>query len=295
MELDLNFPNKIKKIKIDVGTGPTAPNAAFWLKCNETGVILFEADHRNYKNLLNGEDTNFYNDEYKLVGLSKIFYKGHMIKGVDKKNIKCFNYALSDYCGVDNFFYLDEKFKGNSSLLKPKENKKYKYIKSKKVKVKKLKYFLEKIDYKKYKYIHFLKIDTQGNDFNVLKGCEQYLSKILFIQTEFTTNGEYHGEINKKKALKLFENYLKKHNFRLYYYTKVDAYFVNYNFYKEIKKNKLSDECIEFKDGLFAKSLFLNIPIKLLIKVKIIFFLRKFKWFNIIFYKILKINFKKYL
>ena len=70
MKLDLNFPNKIKKIKVDVGT---APNAVFWLKCNETRVILFEADHRNYKNLLNAEDTNFYNDEYKLVGLSKIF------------------------------------------------------------------------------------------------------------------------------------------------------------------------------------------------------------------------------
>jgi len=154
---------------------------------------------------------------------------------------------------------------------------------------------LEKINYEKYKYIQFLKIDTQGNDLNVLKGCGQYLSKILFIQTEYTTNGEYHGEINEKNALKLFENYLKKYGFKLYYFTKVDAYFVNKNFYKEIKKNKITDECIEFKDGLFAKSLFLNIPIKLLIKVKIIFFLRKFQLFNFIFYKILKINFKKFL
>ena len=61
---------------------------------------------------------------------------------------------------------------------------------------------MEKINYEKYKYIHFLKIDTQGNDLNVLKGCEQYLSKILFIQTEYTTNGEYYGEINEKNALK---------------------------------------------------------------------------------------------
>jgi FkbM family methyltransferase len=32
--------------------------------------------------------------------------------------------------------------------------------------------------------IHFLKIDTQGNDINVIKSCGDYLNKIMFIQME---------------------------------------------------------------------------------------------------------------
>lgn len=51
----------------------------------------------------------------------------------------------------------------------PIENRLKQKIKKKiKIPVFKLKYFLSKIDWNKFKYIEFLKIDTQGNDINVL-------------------------------------------------------------------------------------------------------------------------------
>ena len=292
-----NFPKNCKKLKIDIGTGPTAPNAAFWINsCKNTAVLLFEADHKNYKNLITGKDTDFYNDEYKLVGLSKIILNGKIVKKkINAARIKSFNFAVSNYTGNKKFYYCNESLKGNSSLLKPKRKLGYEFLKSKVVRVEKLKKILKKINFKQFKYISFLKIDTQGNDLNVLKSAGIYLNKVLFIQTEYCTEGQYYGEINQKNQLKSFENFLKKYNFRLYYFTKVDAYFVNLNFYKYIIKNNITDECIEFKNGLFRKSLIFNRPIKLLFKIKIIFFLRQFQLFNFIFYKVFKINFKKFL
>ena len=62
------FPKYLKKIRIDVGTGSTAPNSSLWLKNNnETAVLCFEADPRSYKILINGGYTNQYIDKYRLV------------------------------------------------------------------------------------------------------------------------------------------------------------------------------------------------------------------------------------
>ena len=231
-----------------------------------------------------------------MVGLSKITLNGKIVKKkINAARIKSFNFAVSNYTGNKKFYYCNESLKGNSSLLKPKRKLGYEFLKSKVVRVEKLKKILKKINFKQFKYISFLKIDTQGNDLNVLKSAGIYLNKVLFIQTEYCTEGQYYGEINQKNQLKSFENFLKKYNFRLYYFTKVDAYFVNLNFYKYIIKNNITDECIEFKNGLFRKSLIFNRPIKLLFKIKIIFFLRQFQLFNFIFYKVFKINFKKFL
>ena len=49
----MNFPTNIKRIRIDVGTGSTAPTAALWLKNNKnTAVLCFEADPRSYNILV---------------------------------------------------------------------------------------------------------------------------------------------------------------------------------------------------------------------------------------------------
>jgi len=59
--MNLLFPNNINKIRIDVGTGATAPNTAIWLRNNkDTAVLCFEADPRSYNILINGGYTNQY-------------------------------------------------------------------------------------------------------------------------------------------------------------------------------------------------------------------------------------------
>ena len=63
----------------------------------------------------------------------------------------------------------------------------------------------------KIDYIHLLKLDTEGNEFNILKGAENLLSenKIKVIYTEICSNKKNYN--NKSLEIK---NFLKKYNFQ---------------------------------------------------------------------------------
>ena len=54
---------------------------------------------------------------------------------------------------------------------------------------------------------------------------------------------------------------MKKRNFQLYYFTKVDAYFVNKKKIDEIIEENIIDSSIDFKTGLFRKSFLFGYPI----------------------------------
>lgn len=139
-----------------------------------------------------------------------------------------------------------------------------------KIKTVNLKFYLEKINFEKYKYIEFLKIDTQGNDLNVVKSCGNYLKKICFVQMEYWARQEYEGEKNQKECLKNSINYMKNMNFECYYYSSVDALFFNKNLYQEIISKNISDDTIDFKYGLLKKSNFIfGIRGKILFLIKI--------------------------
>jgi hypothetical protein len=49
---------------------------------------------------------------------------------------------------------------------------------------------------------------------------------------------------------------MKKKGFELYYYTLVDAYFVNNNLKNNIFFDKVIDSTMDFEDGLYRKSFF---------------------------------------
>jgi FkbM family methyltransferase len=295
----MDFPKYITKIRIDVGTGSTAPNAALWLKNNkDTGVLCFEADPRSYKILVKGGFTNQYPSEFRLAKKKFLLLKNKVVKKIDPKIVKIFNVAISNSKEKKvNFFLTDKKNYGTSSLLKPIEkNLNQNVVKKIKVPIYKLKFFLKKINFKKIKYIEFLKIDTQGNDLKVLISCEEYLKKVCFVQTEYWAYNAYIGEKSRKESLSQTKRFMKKNNFSLYYFTITDAFFVNKSLKSYISSDNVLDNTIDFKNGLYKKSYFFNfLPGKLFIFAYLIIFLRGFKFFNHIFYKVLKIKFKKFI
>jgi|688.fasta_scaffold352340_2 FkbM family methyltransferase len=295
----INFPQNIKKIRFDVGTGSTAPNTALWLKNNkDTAALCFEADPRNYDILISGGSTNQYQNKLRLSKKKYLLKNGKIVKKIDPKTVKIFNIAISNSKKKKlNFYLTDKKNFGTSSLLVPIEEKlKQRIVKKIKIPTIKLEYFLREIDFDKFKYIEFLKIDTQGNDINVLKSCKKYLNKICFVQAEYWAYNAYKGEKNRYNSLNSIVKFMKKKNFDMYYYTVTDVYFVNNSLKKYIFLDNVLDNTIDFENGLYRKSFFINyFPGKLVFYANIISFLRSFAIFNYIFYKIFKINFKKFL
>ena len=122
-----------------------------------------------------------------------------MKKNISGSRIKIINSAISNVGKLVKFYMLDEKFIGNSSLSKPKSN--FGKYQTKLVAVKKLDFYLKNIDWKKIKYIEYLKIDTQGNDLKVLKSAKNYIDKVCFIQAEYWANQEYYEKIQENIVL----------------------------------------------------------------------------------------------
>ena len=295
----IKFPKYIKKIRIDVGTGSTAPNTSLWLNNNaHTAVLCFEADPRSFKILTQGGNTNQYANKLRFVKKKYILFKNRIVKKIDIKASKIFNVAISlSNKKHMNFYLTDKKNFGTSSLLKPIENSlKQKIVKQIQIPVRKLSFFLKKLDYRQFKYIEFLKIDTQGNDLSVMKSCGKYLNKVCFIQAEYWAYDAYKGENTRETSFHLMNKFMISKGFSLYYFTTTDAFFVNNSLKKNIVRDNVLDNSVDFESGLFRRSYFFNLfPGKLVFYAKIIIFLRKFKLFNFIFYKIFKIKFKKFI
>tara|TARA_B100000029_G_scaffold272865_1_gene267656 strand:- start:634 stop:1383 length:750 start_codon:yes stop_codon:yes gene_type:complete len=145
---------------------------------------------------------------------------------LNENNVKCFNIAF-DNSNNKKKFTLNEYFEasGSSLLSLHKEDKLYNLTRKSFMKIfqpfKKIKDYVE-IDVKtqtidnfclqnKIDYIHLLKLDTEGNEFNILKGAENLLSenKIKVIYTEIcSVKKDYNN-----KSLEI-KNFLKKYNFQ---------------------------------------------------------------------------------
>lgn len=297
----IKFNKNIKRLRIDVGTAATAPNSAFWLsKYDDVGIIGFEPSPKNFKILTTGYKTNQYLDESRLIIRDNIIkYKNKIKKHLEQNVVYIFNIGIDNVKKpiIKKFYSVEEKNFGCSSFNKPIEDKlKLKVEKIFNIKVFNLKSFLTKLDKTKFKYIEFLKTDTQGNDLKVLKSCGNEINRICFIQTEYWANQEYFGDLSRKEALKKTINFMKNKNFHCYYYTDVDAFFYNKSLKSYILNNKILDDCIDFKNGLYHLSKWpFNIDGKLIFLVGIKFILRQNKFiYNFIKYK-LKLNIFKTL
>jgi FkbM family methyltransferase len=200
------LPDHIKYIKIDVGLSFDAPHSQNWIDNdynNDTIVFGFEANPR-WVNYITSpiKDTNFkdyhtYTKPLKYEHLyNKFFIVPVAISGVELPTF------------MD--FYIPEHSEGCCSLLPPNEQSVVgKLINTFKVPVFNLSDFLDYIDDKII--ISYLKVDVQGCDINVLKGCKKYLSeRVVYVTAEPETNQYIGAEEN---SFQNIVNYMQNKDF----------------------------------------------------------------------------------
>ncbi len=97
---------------------------------------------------------------------------------------------------IEKEFYLFNENVGRSSLLKPKFNDKLDRIT--KVETFPMHFLLDKID---YQLIEMVKIDTQGNDLNVIKSFKDHIHNVCYLDVEDDCTSEYEGASNRREIL----------------------------------------------------------------------------------------------
>ena len=179
-----------------------------------------------------GESIRFFNRNFSI---DKIYafepsidnFKILKEKVKDIKNIKFFNIAVGNKKGFINFtnHYDSEsstiiKINQKSNYFKKKNfyldffNNKKNRIKNSQVKIDTLENLI-KID--EFKFIDLIKIDTEGNDFNVIKGLGNLITKVRFIYFEH----HFHDMLLKEYKFNDVDNFLKSKNFKKVFKTKM--------------------------------------------------------------------------
>lgn len=200
------IPSWAKKVKIDVGTSLSAPNSEVWLS-RENNLVVF------------GFEPNIYNIEILHKGQN--FWPYHIKKERIGYSFFCINCALSNTISEKEKFYCTgNNNSGTSSLYEPKT---FEVLDIIEIPVLTLKSFFDLFPWDKIPYIDQLKIDAQSSDFNIIKGCGEYLSqKIVYIDVETSTNGQYFSNENSY----LIKKYLEDNGFECLSWG-INATFVN--------------------------------------------------------------------
>ena len=153
-----------------------------------------------------------------------------------KKNIKVFNYAVSDKNGYKNFYINHHDLTSSLNTINQKNS--FLKIKSKifglktedmirtklKVKVQKLDFLIEKLKIRKFDLI---KIDTEGHELEVLQGGRKFIKKFKIILIEFR-HDDIFKNYNSKKIHKFIinNNFLLKKKFKFPFTTWEDRIYI---------------------------------------------------------------------
>jgi FkbM family methyltransferase len=185
------IPDWVKRVKIDVGTSLNAPFSEFWTNDNnDTCVFAFEPNPFNVEDLKNSKSGNLNKLNPSKIGNSVFL-------------TEC---ALSNFISENFNFFCAEGDGGTSSLYKPTD--KGILIKDViNVPVLTLESFFNLFPWDRIPFIEQLKIDAQGSDLNILKGCGKFLEeKIAFIDIETTSEGYYEIDENPNEIVTILEN-----------------------------------------------------------------------------------------
>jgi len=186
------IPEWVRRVKIDVGLSVNAPHSQIWLDKNpDLFVFGFEPVKSNIDAISKG------NSKWP-VSLNCDFI------GKRLWIIPC---ALGNESNEVSEVYVTSVDPGCSSLLVPKT---LAISSTEKTTIWKLSDFLDYFPWQRFPYIEHLKIDVQGMDFEVLKGAEHYIKRIMFITIEVDTN-EYEETSNNRSEISI---YLLQRGFR---------------------------------------------------------------------------------
>jgi len=138
----------------------------------------------------------------------------------NKKNIKIYNFAASNKIGTKNIYINQHDLTSSLSIINVKNNTYYKLksklfgttssgmiVERKSVKTVKLNKIIK---LNKIKKIDLAKIDTEGHEYEVLKGFQNDIKNVKYFLIEFRNDKIYQSYSSKK-----IHNYLVKRNFVL--------------------------------------------------------------------------------
>ena len=196
------IPDGCKRVKLDVGLSNNAPHAEIWLEdSDDTCVYGFEPNPYNIQYM-----KNFTEDQkYQIIQLDP--------KRINK-NLFIIETALSDGEPRDTTFYCTKGDPGTSSMYEPlRQNEEVFKVKDViNVPVITLKHFFDVFPWDKVSYIEQLKVDAQSADFDIIRGCGDYLSeRIVYLDVEISTSNQYKHYENPQE----FHNYIVNSGFEI--------------------------------------------------------------------------------
>jgi hypothetical protein len=181
---DIQIPPNIEKIYIDIGLSSNAPYSFQWLSSDPNSFVFgFEPIKEDCEKVLEKVLDLGFGNRYKLYQCAVDNIIGQEIKDF---YITCNSEVCGDH-GQSSLFKLRDKLKYSGDT-------RYWVEKIVPTLCINLCDFLLEIDWERFKKIECLKIDTQGNDLNILKSIEKYFNKIPLIYCESHTHNQYERE-----------------------------------------------------------------------------------------------------
>jgi FkbM family methyltransferase len=198
--LDENKKIKIldgtKRVKLDIGLSYSAPHSHSWLKNeNDLMVFGFEPHPGNIESIKKGS-------------IKRDISHGETldIKFINDDKFKLIPCALGSEI-KDTTLYMTKEDSGCSSIHEPIH---FTLEDKTNVKMFTLKSFFNLFPWDKIQFIDYIKIDAQGNDLDIIKGAEHYLSeKVVFITAEPEVN-HYKNVTNSESEI---DDYMKSIGF----------------------------------------------------------------------------------
>jgi FkbM family methyltransferase len=182
----LEIQSLVNHVKIDVGLSVNAPQSQNWLMNDDTLLVIGIEPLQSNISSIRKADTQWD------TALDPVYLEDRMF---------ILPIALSDEIDKNGLtFYVTKDDPGCSSLLKPKN---FEILRTEKVPVYTLNALLNFFPFHIVPYIDHLKIDAQGSDLNILRGCGNYLKNIFAITVEMDTE-EYEGTDNSIESVGAF-------------------------------------------------------------------------------------------
>jgi hypothetical protein len=203
----IKIPDKFKRVNLDVGTSNNAPYSEYWLSNDNIGdlcVFGFEPNPYNVKLVFNGNTEGIYGGEENHY-FAPSFWPIHLNTNRINDTFFMVECALSNGDARHQPFYCtDDGVSGCSSLYKP---LKLNFYDQPIVPVISLKDFFDVFPWEQIPHIDILKVDAQSEDFNVIKGCGDFLSdRIATLMVETNTGNQYENQENVEEFKSYIEN-----------------------------------------------------------------------------------------